>query len=421
MRQFLSKFAEYTLALTIFCSIGPFFVWEQYRGGIGVIVYRLFGALSLICMVSAILINKTKPLKAIAGFALLLIFAYLSIFTGVKTETVLPLTRGNIATCILLVLVVLTNDKYLAGSFDKLKTILTFVFAYTFLIYILVVIGIPFPSETIETFRTQLSGQHHINYLGCLFLSELAGQTDRFTSMFEEPGVVGTISALILATSDGGIKRDKRNIVFLISGLFSLSLAFICMMTVYYLIYAIRKGMLKTATLLIAISIMYIVFENIDFSNELVLELQTRIDFRDEDAKKRNSRIGDDAQSEFDDFLEGDFKTFLMGHGVPYAISSSGETSWSYSATYKKQIFQCGLIGFCLYFLWMVIFPYQCCKTDNTDTNVDLVIYVFVFLISVYQRPFFFSLYFLYFLVAGCARIQRLNEKQNDSSEAITN
>ena len=409
MRQLFSKSVDYSLSYTVFCSLGPFFVWEQYRGGIGVIMYRILGAVSLVCMISAILINKSKSLKVLAGFALLLTFVYLSMLTGVKTETALPLTRGNIATCVLIVLVVLTDDKNLAGSFDILKNILTVVFLYTLLIYFLVVIGIPLPSEIIETFRTQLSGQHHINYLGCLFLSEIGGQTERFTSMFEEPGVVGTISAFILAASGGGITRDKRNVVFLISGIFSLSLAFICMMTVYYLIYAVRKGMLKTASFLVVMSVMYISFTNIDFSNELILELQSRFDFRDENAMKRNSRIGADAQSEFNDFVEGDFMTFLLGHGVPYAISRSGETNWSYSATYKKQIFQCGIIGFSLYFLWMVIFPYLCYKTDNADSNLDLVTYVIVFLISVYQRPFFFSLYFLYFLIAGCARIKYAN------------
>ena len=407
MNSVIQRYSERILAVTVLCSIGPFFIWKDYLGGIGYIFYQGLQILTLVILVTLVFWRRTTSIKFYASMCMVLLFLFLSLFTGVVSGTYLPLLPGNISTFALFSLFVVTDEEFLVGSFDSLKTILTVIFVYTIIIFLVVLLGVSIPSSIIETGRTLISAQYYVNYLGCLFLDSGYGvRLDRFTSMFEEPGVVGTISAMVLVASNFDLKSDKRNVVFLVSGLLSLSLAFICMTGLYFLINAFKRGLYKIAVFSLLVAVSYIVFINIDFESESISELQTRVTLND-DSLERNSRIKQDAQDEYDDFLRGDALTLLFGYGRAFEDRNTGETIWSRSASYRKIVYYFGVVGFGLYVLWMVVFPYACYKTTDRNINYNLVVYILIFLISVYQRPAVKSVHFLYFLLAGCAYTKR--------------
>lgn len=412
MKPLLLKYIERLLALTILCSLGPFFVWETFLGGIGYTFYKCLQVLTLITLIALVCLFHTNFTKFCASVCMILLFLFLSQCTGVISETYLPLMPGNIITFTLFALFVVTEEGCLAGSFDSLKTILAVIYVYTLIIFILVVVGVSLPSSNIETERTAISGQYHINYFGCLFLSGWhVSRLDRFASVFVEPGVVGTISALILAASDFDLKSDKRNVVFLVSGIFSLSFAFFCIVAICLMFKSFKKGLYKIAILLIILAVSYVVFVSIKFENESVLEFQSRI-MLSEDAMKRNSRLTEDAEKEYDEFLQGDVLPLLFGHGKAITDRITGESVWSLSASYRRDVYYFGVVGFGLYLLWVIVFPYRCYKTLDPEINYNMIVYIVVFLLSIYQRPNITVLYFLYFLLAGCVYLKRRSRNQ---------
>ncbi len=243
---------------------------------------------------------------------------------------------------------------------------------------------------------------------------------ERFTSVFTEPGVVGTTSAFMLASSNMDFKKDKRNIVLFISGFLSQSVAFIVLVVMYYIVQGLAKRSFKSLGTIVLIVMIYVVFMNTNFHNESVSALQQRLVFTEEGLAGDN-RIKEYAQLEYEDFLHGDLITVLFGYGNAYENPTTNLNFWQGSATYKRQVFQFGIIGFGIYLLWIIFIPFSCFKTDDKDTNVKIYIYILVFIASMYQRPQITTLFFLYFLIAGCVYVKKINIKLLKNVESNKN
>lgn len=223
-------FLQWTIAVTMFLSVGPYFAWETFAGGIISALYKAMTAVNLLLILVSIYTKKISYNKIFFSFAMVFIFFFLTFCTGVKGGTYLPLAAGNIINFLTFAFLILCRTKLLGESFDLFKTIYTIVIGYTFIIFIFVIVGISIPYfviQSAEPGRIAYSGQYYLNFLGCIFIHTKFVRLDRFTGVFTEPGVVGTLSAFLLVTSGCDLKNDKRNIVILISGIFSFSLAFI--------------------------------------------------------------------------------------------------------------------------------------------------------------------------------------------------
>lgn len=401
-----NKMVKVITAFTMLCSIGPFWVWGTFLGGIGGAIFQILKAVTIACLCTAINWRRVRAEKFVSAVGIIGVFLFLALFTGVKGGTYLPIAAGNIITFVAFALLIMTSEEFLADSFDILKTLFTVILGYTLVIFILVIAGVPIPAVSLqsdEAGRTAVSGQYYLNYLGCLFIrSRSIIRMDRFTSMFTEPGVVGTISAFFLAAGDFDLKKDKRNILLLISGICSLSLSFILLVVILLIGKGARKGAYKIAGVLVLLLIVYAVFMNISFSNTTLRSIQNRL-ILTEAGLAGDNRISEYAQVQYDRFLHSDIKTVLLGYGNAYVNPRTGINFWQGSATYKRQIFQYGFLGFGIYLIWMVLAPYMCFRTDNKEINGKIITYMAVFIASVYQRPYLSSLFFLFFLIAGCA------------------
>lgn len=80
----------------------------------------------------------------------------------------------------------------------------------------------------------------------------------RFAGAYDEPGAIGTMAAVILCIEKFKLSNWK-NIIFLITGLMSMSLAFYIILVVYGLLYAsvVRKNFLLTTVILTSFFLLY--------------------------------------------------------------------------------------------------------------------------------------------------------------------
>ena len=62
----------------------------------------------------------------------------------------------------------------------------------------------------------------------------------RFMGPFDEPGVLGTISALLLSADKLNLNKNSNKIIFF-SGLISLSLAFYVLISLYFILAMVLK------------------------------------------------------------------------------------------------------------------------------------------------------------------------------------
>ncbi len=142
----------FILSLTMFCSIGPFFVWQNLYSGIGFYIFKFLELLSIIILLTTIDKKNNYTKRVFGAITIFGIFLFLAFFTGVKGGTYLPITAvGNIVTFTTFALLIMAEEQYLFDSFDLLKTIFAVVITYTLIIHLLVLVHVPIPSTVLAS------------------------------------------------------------------------------------------------------------------------------------------------------------------------------------------------------------------------------------------------------------------------------
>ena len=102
-------------------------------------------------------------------------------------------------------------------------------------------------------------------YFFNVYIQENFGFFNRFYAFYDEPGIVGNITMVLLYIQKFELKK-WYNIVFLISGLLSFSIAFYIALIVYYVVF----GKLKTKIAFIIIASILVYYF---YNNEFVFDL----------------------------------------------------------------------------------------------------------------------------------------------------
>ena len=286
------------LAVTIFLSIGPFFAWSTFASGVGEMLFKLLQVASILLMLLQLLTRKIPHAAFLGALSVLGIFIFYCFFTGVKSGTTHPLLIGNVLVYVFYALNVLIDRELLLKSYDLLRTIFAVVLGYTLIIHVLLLIRIPLPYAVLqssEAGRVEFSSQFYQNYFGCLLINQGGSLMYRFTSVFTEPGVVGTFCAFFLASSGLELKKSKKDLLFLVSGLLSFSVAFYIMLVLIIAMKALRRGGYRLFAVLAALVLAYTVFVNVDFQNAELTTLQNRL-MLTETGLSGDNRIKKDAE-----------------------------------------------------------------------------------------------------------------------------
>lgn len=310
------------------------------------------------------------------GFFIPVLYWIYTIFNAYTNPTI------NLLNTITLILVFLV-------SFKAEIDILLIYRKWIILISILGIIGysfyifhVGFPYEVTHYYSNRIAA-NYIDYKFTYIFS--SGMSLRLCGLFNEPGFFGTVLALLLCV-DRLNPKHVGNWIMLIAGTMTFSAAFIIIISFYLVLNSI-KSVKILILVIIALIFYFYVLPNMTFNNPNINTLVQRITWVNGGffGDNRSNNIIDEA------FIElWKTKYILFGHGGGYCASLiTGGV-----ASIKTYVIDYGIMGVLV--IYGTLIAYSIRKCHN---NWQALSYVFVFILSIYQRPNIYSpIYFILLL-----------------------
>ena len=258
------------------------------------------------------------------------------------------------------------------------------------LAYMSFVLNLGLPYTRVDYYSINVSA-YYVDYIFsilCLGIFDI-----RLCGLFNEPGYLGTIVALILIIEDCNLKK-VGNVIMLLAGVLTFSLAFYVLLIIYFLMRMIKN----VTTVIITVCAFALIFnyiQNTQFEDPQVQYLVNRFKF-----DKTTGEMSGDNRTSYDFELayqrmidDGDL---LLGKG-----SDSMEGKFTATSSYKALIYKHGLIGFIVIVGSMFIASYPIAKR-----NREALIFLLCFFVSIYQRPNVFTLVYFCLLFGGLAYLK---------------
>lgn len=279
---------------------------------------------------------------------------------------------------------------FILGNYKKLIYFKSFKYIYSFsllisIIYYLLVIGLNI--DLAHTFIEPLNIGKNYNYSNYFFLV-IPNTIDRlrFHGVFDEPGVVGTLSGLILALENFNLK-NKINIPILIGGILSFSFFFYLIAFIYLIII-----LDKTKKIILIITI--VIFYQITFNNTIFNTfIWSRFEIID------NNIIGDNREElAFKDY----YNSFIKTDNYQWGLGNIASSKLGYNvSSYKQIIVNWGIFGFSLILIFYSILIFG--LVSNIKKSFAILI---LFLGLIYQRPGVFNPVYFFIIISGLYQIK---------------
>ena len=256
------------------------------------------------------------------------------------------------------------------------------------------------PYKVVNYYNNNAIVENYIDYK-FIFLYRASSSISlvRLCGICNEPGYFGTICALILCASSLNLKK-KSNIIILIAGFLTFSLAFIITLVIYLLLKYLKD--VRTVILTVLLTCFYLfLLPNIYTGNPTIDRFIQRMTITDEGLAGDN-RTTDELEYVFNDVVKN---KPLFGYGEGYLKTQNLKGGVS---SYKTYIIQYGFVGCIL--LWGSLLLAALYKNKNYLS----IIYIIVFFINIYQRPNIMTLQYQILLFVGLAFINaKLRAKAN--------
>ncbi len=380
------KSAIFSGALLYFFT-APFFSWPFLRvTGIKIILYYLFG---FICFKQIKKIDKHD--KMLIG-----LFVFTSFLYGLTSPNEIII---KVLLCISFIPVVVApfcNDSYLKKVYSAFESIYVYIMAGSLLCYLASNIGIIGPLFSMNGLITELGDQAYDVYGLCV--KQNVYSTIRFYGPYDEPGVIGTYSALMLIVNKFSLKSFK-NWIHIIAGVLSFSLFFFIIIGVYILFSAIyHRKIVPVLLLLIFVPYVY---------NQTSDDLEFQIRVWNRFAINDGELGGNDRSSEYlDQYYNSKKYSLEYWFGVDNWESVVNQLDGE--SSYKIVVLQNGMLFLALYCVFFILYGYKYLKKDK----LSYLLYLFVFLGCIYQRTnvygmvtVFLFCYFARFYLEGNSRL----------------
>lgn len=261
------------------------------------------------------------------------------------------------------------------------------------LCYISFALRLPVPYETVNYYGEQLAqslGLFYADYKICYLTVGFDGI--RLCGLFNEPGYYGTMAALFLISNKCDFK-DKWNIILLLAGILSISLAFFILVGGYI----IASNFTKIKKL-IGISIL-VLFLIIVLTKVGVIPESTINGFLDRFTYSDGSFNGDNRSN---DYLDSEFRRlfsdtahFVWGHGNLTKFDFRGV------ASYKLFMIQFGVVGSILAWSLLLI-----ASLKATKMSFQKLLFIGLFFVSIYQRYYVFDIVYILVLIGGLYNLE---------------
>lgn len=308
----------------------------------------------------------------------ILIFSFLFFWNAFKTNQSILVSLNFMLLPLFLSIDIKVREKIFSIFINKLLPVLLLISILAYFSVAFNIISLP---SFIVNHSDPLRGYDYTSYI--FFLTPNIGTPifSRFYSFFDEPGVVGTLAAIIVFFRSEQM-NGKVLIIYLVSGILSLSLFFFIIL-IYMIIIGKFKMYLKNKKQLLMLFIIILVTFSL-FPYEV---LQNRVFDRFE--IKDGKLAGDNRISK--DFMIYFWEDFIYTQDLYFGTDNIYENP-SGSSIFRE-IYVKGLIIIILIITSYIHFFFMYKKN-----KLDFLANSFLFLFLIYQRPYMFNiLYFLMF------------------------
>ncbi|EMI7296331.1 hypothetical protein V6959_002379 [Vibrio parahaemolyticus] len=385
--KFIERSLVVTCALFAFNSLYPSYLWENaYIYKLNFIALFLLSALYLLS-------NKSVGRNNLIAFMVLSLWIIYGYFP--RGDDIALISSGIIGILIFSLL----PSHIRTSSFNMFLVLVVFILSLSIVQYPLIVLGFVDaighidPTNYIKASR----GQFYINYgfnavLNDQHLSIFGYQFFRFSSIFDEPGMVGTITAIL--TTFILNKKSKNNnfkiAILVLSNILSFSLGGYILLLVgvcsryFFSLKSISLKLIFNASL---IFILLLTVLTTDGGKRYILD---RVWDGDKITIKDN-RVDDRFEKQYLSALN-DSKSLLIGEGKDAHVRTGHDVS-----SYKGVIFNYGLLGF-VFSIILVFYMSLFIKSHRfylSETSLVLVI-----LLNMFQRPYDYNFYYYFIMLA---------------------
>lgn len=384
MRKFVRKvnhdYVSWSLALIVILQNPPWPLW-----GIGLLLGYI---LPFFVLCYLYYINNSNYLLEGIGkkYFPILYFAFFFLFVS-------PLLYGfrfsSIFIFVTYILLFRINNLDLCNALRILTNIVAVIVLFSLPFWLIHVFIFELPTYgTIDI--SEMKGAAYVLNNHFLFLTYDGLDFFRFYSVFDEPGVLGTLSAFILFGNRFNMKR-WQNIVILLGGIFTYSMAFYVLTLLGYFycnLFSIKK--IISSLLIFACLTFVLVFL---LKDDLAFSLSVIERFQDFGLNRIENRTGEVINEHFMKMLYSPL--ILFGEGPSFLIEHSNEVG----ASYKLFIIEYGFLGVsALFFMYYSLIPIK---------NRDTLFFLFLFSLSFLQRPYAFTSWQLVIFAMVIASLNR--------------
>ncbi|MHB8073124.1 hypothetical protein [Desulfosporosinus fructosivorans] len=392
--------------------MNPYFVWNTIYNGILTYLVYLFYIIGIVSLVKIDRSAYTRYSigKIIKFNVIYLLWIYMYIFRG--NEINIQSLFGSLIMFTFMAGFILQKPKVQKDIFDKFVLLFVISLIPGVIYYGLETLGLSLSKGVIYS-NNQLQSVmstdftdvgYYKLYLGAVMR---VSSNTRFSGIYDEAGLVGTICAILLAARKFEFKKNKINCALLFYGILSFSLAFYLMIVAIMILKAIRRGQWKIILIVASVILGIYVLQSLETNNSLINRLQNRFQISSTEISLVNNRTTSKFDEGYSELLNGDISTKLFGFGRgassenPYLIGSS---------SYKLTIYNYGYFGF-TFIIITILLLYERLYPWTILKQWDKLVLLLVFLLSIYQRPGILFPYYFIVLFGGCAFLNLGNNK----------
>lgn len=361
------------IAFGAFLQLNPYIIWHS----------NIFFGYNLAVFNIALLLHFKKQVVVRKNAFLLIAFILANLCLNLSSKGWTPYINSSI---ILVSTYLLMNDEYKIKVYEIFRTMFALSLIPGLCIIALNLLNFDLPWEAInpDSVAKTDGGKFYRKYFGSVVLSNQiistkTGDLFRFSAMYEEPGVVGTISALLIIADDAKL-RSYRAVILLLSGILSFSVAFYVLIIGYLLFTKPKTSALAVILCSTLLTISYSQLQKNPFYSKFLLE---RMNFIIENPVKANNRIDGCFSEKYSKFIHSNEITLGLGAGAHTKTGCN-------VSSYKVVIYNHGLLGG-MAILSMYI--YLTSSLINRRRLLKVIPFVLFFSLSMFQRPAFFSIW----------------------------
>ena len=372
----------WSFVLFIFASIPPFFFWNisAYIYAITSFGFLFFGLWE----------KPQNQFRKIALFLFFIFYLYSSLTVYEDLNFIGKL--WNEYTLFIAIAIFFISDENWKVIYNRFLIIYTISLIPSLLVYFGAIWGgIDIP----HTYLPPLNELKDYGYQAYPFMVISDGfDMYRFNGYYDEPGVIGNVSGVLLIVNRCNM-RDWKNWILLISGLFSFSLYFYGIVSLYILFFGPKKVKIAIISLLF-VAMTYLTTSDNVFSN-LIL---ARLEMGDNGELVGDNRTHESFDLFYNKFLGSDKSWF--GYGFLYSskvVDTGGQS-------YKHLIVDHGIIMTIIYIM-AFLFYYMSYNIKKTH-----LFFLLMILFSIlFQRPFISKLLYLFLMISPAAMVRYTFEK----------